>query len=137
MPSTMTGIRPTLSTESPCRFRWCAFAHHCLLLAAFPLFLGIALFRLVPNHTHNVGLMPVIVEGILHRLPIHRQRVVLGAPGLIPCIERQVQRPRFNPYHAVANHKFAGNDIASVLTPAAKPLAGFLPRDWAQSEMPL
>src|SRR2546426_7160135 len=93
-----------------------------------PTFLGVALLRLMPDHAHDVGLMSGLVEGILHRLAIHGQRFVLGAPSLIPCIERQIQRPWLNPYQAVANHKFAGYDIASVLTPAAETFAGFLPQ---------
>ena len=93
-----------------------------------PTFLGVAAFRPMPDHAHDVGLTPVRVEGVLHRLAIHGQRIVRGAPGPIPRIERPVQRPRFNPYRAIPNHKLAGNHIAAVLGPAAKTFAGFLPQ---------
>ena len=49
-------------------------------------------------------------------------------PGLTPRIVRPIQRPRFNPYQAVSNHIFAGNDIASVFTPAVKTFASVLPQ---------
>ena len=100
------------------------FAPSLPATGSVPTFLGVAAFRLMPDHAHDVGLMLRLVEGILHRLAIHRQRLVLGAPGLIPRIERPIQRPRFDPYQAVSNHIFAGNDIASVLTPAAETLRG-------------
>ena len=77
-------------------------------------------------HAHDVGLLPGLVEGIFHGLAIHRQCIVLRSPGLIPGIERPVQRPRFNAYQASANDKFAGHDIVSVLTPTAEAFAGLL-----------
>ena len=92
--------------------RWSAFAHRCPLKAKYILFLGVAGFRLMPDDTHDMRLIPLLVEGILHRLAIHRQRFVLRAPDLIPSIERTVQHRRFNPHQAVSNHKFAGNDNA-------------------------
>ena len=123
---------------------WFAFARRCLLQAKYLLFLGVAAFRLMPDDAHDnvlstlapVGLKPLLVEGILHRLAIHGQRLVLGVPGLIPRIERLIQRPRFNPYQAVSNDIFAGDDnvlstlapIASVLTSAVKSFAGLLPQ---------
>ena len=49
------------------------------------------------DHAHDVRLIAVIIQGILHRLAIQGERLVLDAPGLIPHIERPIQRPRFNP----------------------------------------
>jgi len=82
----------------------------------------------MPGDAHDVGLAPRLVDGILHRLAIHRQRFVLPSPGPVPLIERPIQRPRLNPHQAVSNHIFAGHDIASVLAPAVKTFAGFLPQ---------
>ena len=36
----------------------------------------------MPNGAHNVGLMPLLVEGILHCLAVYRQRLVVCSPGL-------------------------------------------------------
>src|SRR3990172_10570847 len=70
--------------------------------------------------------MPCLVGGILHGLAIDRQGIVLQPPGLIPGIECPIQRPRFNAYQAIANDEFAGNEIMSVLAPAAEALACLL-----------
>jgi NADP-dependent 3-hydroxy acid dehydrogenase YdfG len=58
----------------------------------------------MPDHAHDVGLMPSLVEGILHRLAVHRQRLVWAAPGLTPRIERLIQHAGFNAYHSAAVH---------------------------------
>jgi hypothetical protein len=67
-----------------------------------------------------------LVGGVLHGLAINRRRIVLHSPGPIPRIERPIQHTRFNAYQAIANDKFAGGDIVSILVPAAKALARFL-----------
>ena len=82
----------------------------------------------MPNGAHNVGLIPLLVEGILHCLAVYRQRLVVCSPGLIPCIEPPIQHPRLNAYQAISNHRFARNDIASVLTPAVKTFACLRPQ---------
>src|SRR5438093_9598540 len=82
--------------------------------------------RLMPDHAHNVRLIAVLIQGVLHRLAIQGERLVLLAPGLIPQIQCPIQRSRFNPYHAVADHIFAGNHIVSVFTPAAEALPSVL-----------
>src|SRR5680860_1184990 len=90
------------------------------------LFLGVTDFGFMPNHAHDVCLMSRFVDGIFHGLTINRQRIVLLPPCLIPGIECPIQHVWFNTNQAVANDEFTGDDIASLLTPATEPLAGFL-----------
>ena len=78
------------------------------------------------HHAHDVRLMPGLVDGIFHRLAGERQRMVLLSPRRVPGIERPIQRVRFNAYQAIANDKFTGHQIVSVLTPAAETFTGFL-----------
>lgn len=80
----------------------------------------------MPDYAHDVCLMPRFIDGIFHGLAIHRQRVVLHPPCLIPGIKRPIQCVRFNADQAIANDEFTGDDIASLPTPATKAFAGFL-----------
>ena len=77
-------------------------------------------------YAHDVRLMSRFVDGILHGLAVERHRFVLLPPRVVPGIERPIQRVGFNAHQAIANHKFAGHDIVSVLTPTAEAFAGLL-----------
>ena len=70
--------------------------------------------------------MSCLIGGILHGFAIERPRLVLLPPRVVPDIERPIQRVGFNAHQAIANHKFAGHDIVSVLTPTAEAFAGLL-----------
>ena len=77
----------------------------------------------MPHDAHDVALLPGLVAGILHRLAIHRQGIVVDTPGLIPGIEGLIQGLRSKAYQAIVNDKFAGHHIVSVLTPTAEAFA--------------
>ena len=81
--------------------------------------------------------MPLLVEGILHCLAIYRQRLVLRSPHLIPCIEAPVQHSRLNADQAISNHRFAGNEIVSVLRRQSKRSRACGPKLSAQLEIAL
>ena len=72
--------------------------------------MGVAALRVMPHDAHDVALLPSLVAGILHRLAIHRQGIVVDTPGLIPGIEGLIQGLRSKAYQAIANDKFA-NDV--------------------------
>lgn len=92
----------------------------------FRLFLGVAELRVMPDHAHDVCLMSCLVESILHRFAIERQRLVLLPPGLIPGIECAIQLVWFDANQAIANDGFAGDHVVSLFTPTAEPFACFL-----------
>ena len=70
--------------------------------------------------TFRTPLTACVVDRVLHGFTIHRQRLVVLAPRLVPGIERPIQRVRFNPHQTIADEKFAGHDIAPVLAPATE-----------------
>ena len=72
------------------------------------------------DHTHDVRLLALLVNRVLHGFTIHRQSRVVLAPRLFPGIERSIQRIRVNPHQTIADDKFAGHDIAPVLAPATE-----------------
>ena len=91
-----------------------------------PTFLGVTDGGFMADHAQDVGLIPGFVKGIFHGLAIDRQGLVLGPPGLIPGRKRLIQRARRNAHQAIANDKFTGDDIASVLPAAAEAPPGLL-----------
>ena len=78
------------------------------------------------DHAHDVRLIAGRVNRVLHGFAIHRQRLVVLAPGLGPGIERPIQRVGLNAHQTIANDQFAGHDLAALLAPTAEAGAGLL-----------
>ena len=80
------------------------------------------------HHAHDVRLLAGRVEGILHRLAIERQGLVVHPPGLIPGLERPIQGPGVNADETIADDKLTRDDAVSVLTPTPEAHPGLLPQ---------
>ena len=72
------------------------------------------------DNTEDMGLPPVIIDGVLHRLAVERQCLVGDAPGLAPMGELPIQRVRLDAHQAVADHEEAGHLVAALHAPTAE-----------------
>lgn len=80
------------------------------------------------HETHDMILVSVIIDGVLHGFAVHGQRRVLGSPGLVPDRQRLIEGPGFDADQTIPEHGRAGNPILSVLPSAAKASARRLPQ---------
>ena len=58
--------------------------------------MGVANLGLMPDHTQNVGLVSLGVDGIAHRLAIEGQTLVLGRHLRIPALQRRIEGVNVN-----------------------------------------
>src|SRR5438445_13072037 len=66
-----------------------------------PTFLGVATFRIMSNRAHDVCLIPVLIQSVLHCLSVQCVCLIVLHPGLISQLERQIQRSSFHAYITV------------------------------------
>ncbi len=87
------------------------------------LFLGVALFALVPDGTHDMNLPATVINGIAHGFAVDRQTIVDCTILGIPLLECPVQFHWCYSNQYVTDGAFTGDAIFSVTETAAKAVA--------------
>ena len=77
------------------------------------------------DHAHNMGLLAVGIQGIARGFTVDCQHGVLLSEGLIVVLQSAVEVSGVDPDHDIADDRFAGHNVVSVDSPAAKSLSGF------------
>jgi hypothetical protein len=77
------------------------------------------------GHAHDMGLLAVGIAGIAHGFAVDGQHGVLWSEGLMVVFKSAVEMVGVDPNHDIANDRFAGHNVVSVDSPAAKSLSGF------------
>lgn len=77
------------------------------------------------DHAHHMGLLAVGIAGIAHGFSVDGQHGVLWSEGLMVVFKSAVEMVGVHPNHDIANDRFAGHNVVSVDSPAAKSLSGF------------
>ena len=72
------------------------------------------------DETHDMVLVSIVINGVLHGFAVHGQRRVLGSPSLVPGRQRLIKGPGFDADQTIPEHRGAGDNILSVLPSAAK-----------------
>jgi len=85
------------------------------------------------DYTHDVGLLPLVVEGVAHPLAVDGKTFVGLARGCIPALQGAVERLGIDADEDITQDVFARHEVASGFMAAAEPLARLLS---AQSRWP-
>lgn len=78
----------------------------------------------MPQGAHDVGLLPVFVDGVAQGLAIDGQALVFLAEGRIPLLQRTVEQRRINAHQYITDDRLTGAEVASLFSPTAKACAG-------------
>ena len=78
------------------------------------------------NHAHDVGLMPLFIQGIAHGLAVYGQTLIVLTVGVVPLLKGAVQMHRVNADEDIAKDGEARNQVATLFAAAIEALSGFL-----------
>src|SRR5208337_2917023 len=91
------------------------------------LFLGVAVFTVVPDNAHDMSLPTLLVYGVAHCLSVNSKSFVIALQFILSS-DGTVEISRIDTDKHITNNKFAGNNAASVFIAAAKTLSRLLPK---------
>jgi hypothetical protein len=66
--------------------------------------LGVAVFGLVTNHSHDMGLISLIIHSVTHGFAVNGQALILRGMDLIPTLQSPVQFDRIDPNQYIPDH---------------------------------
>ena len=84
------------------------------------------MFTLVADQTQDMGLMPVIIDGVAHGLAVDSKALIVVGIGLVPALQGSVKVEGIDPDQNVTDDVFTGNDEPVVIIPAPEPSPGIL-----------
>ena len=70
----------------------------------------------MPDHAHDVCLLPVFVVGMTHGLAVDRQTGIVLSVGLVPSLTRLVDRRRIDTDQDVTNDELTRHAVNRVLS---------------------
>lgn len=79
----------------------------------------------MPDHAHDVRLLPVLVLGIAHGLAVDRQTGVVLSIGFVPLLTRLVERHGIDADQDVTNDELTRHAVNALLATTAEALACF------------
>jgi len=89
-------------------------------------FLGVTALGLMAHSTHDMGLIPLIIDRIAHGLAVNGQGVVVCCVSVVPVLESSINCCRINSDQDIANDILTGDKVATIFKTATKTLACFL-----------
>ncbi len=78
--------------------------------------MGVAVFGLVADSAHDVGLTALLINGVAHGFAVDRKTLVLFAIGFVPALQGRVDLPWVDTDQDISYDVLAGHDIAAMFT---------------------
>jgi len=72
----------------------------------------------------NMGLMPLIIDGVAHGLAVDGKTFVLLSVGFVPTLQGSVQLYGIDANQDIADNRFTGDDVTALVKTAAETLPG-------------
>lgn len=80
----------------------------------------------MPDRTHDMGLIPIGIDGVFHHFAVDGQGAVFDAVGFIPALKGFIKRFGIDPDQDVADDILAWHNETSVFSSAVEALSGRL-----------
>jgi len=84
--------------------------------------LGVAGLALMSDDTHDMGLMPLRIDGVAHGLTVYGETFVLIPIGFIPPLQGAVQIDGIDADKNIADDILTGEEVAALFTAAVETL---------------
>ena len=88
--------------------------------------MGVASLRLMADDTHDVGLIPVVIQGVAHGFAVNSQAFVLLTINLVPALQGPVEILGIDADQKIADDVLTGDHVMTVFaaTPETFPRLG-------------
>ena len=88
--------------------------------------MGVAVLTLVADHTQDMGLMALLIDGIAHGFTIDSQGVVFLGIGFVPPLQGTIQLRGVDPKEDLTDTGFTGDEVAALGIATTESLSGML-----------
>ena len=76
------------------------------------------------DDAENMGLMPLIIDGIAHGLAVDGKTFVFLSVGFIPTLQGAVELSGIDANQDIANNRFTWDEVTALVKTAAEALSG-------------
>jgi len=76
------------------------------------------------DDAENMGLMPLLIDGVAHGFAVDGQAFVFWSVGLVPALQGSIQMERVDPDQDVPDDGLTGDEVTVLFVAAAETLPG-------------